>query len=46
VELLGRVGEVGRTEPTIGREWGQMARTAMPPLRVEGFHMSSVSEAV
>ncbi len=46
VELLGRVAEAGRVEPTIGREWGQYARTAMAPLRVEGFNMSSVSDAV
>jgi len=46
VELLGRVVESGRVEPTIGREWGQYVRTAMAPLRVDGFNMSSVSDAV
>jgi predicted Zn-dependent protease len=46
VELLARIAEVGRTEPTLGREWGDYALTAMPTLRVAGFNMSSVSRAV
>ena len=38
VELLGRVTEVGRTEPALPREWGDyFTRIAMPALRVEGF---------
>jgi predicted Zn-dependent protease len=46
VDLLGRVLEVGASVPTLPREWGDyFTRTAMPPLRVDGFNMSSVSQA-
>jgi predicted Zn-dependent protease len=46
VAMLGRLTEVGRTEPTLPREWGDyFTRAAMPPVRVEGFNMSSVSQA-
>jgi predicted Zn-dependent protease len=46
VGLLGRLLEVGATAPTLPREWGDyFNRAAMPPLRVEGFNMSSVSQA-
>jgi predicted Zn-dependent protease len=46
VGLLSRVTEVGATQPTLPREWGDyFNRAAMPPLRVEGFNMSSVSQA-
>jgi predicted Zn-dependent protease len=46
VSMLGRLTEVGATEPTLPREWGDyFTRTAMPPARVEGFNMSSVSQA-
>jgi predicted Zn-dependent protease len=46
VAMLGRLLEVGATVPTLPREWGDyFNRTAMPPLRVEGFNMSSVSQA-
>ncbi len=46
VDLLGRVGEVGASERALSREWGEWAsRTSMPPLRVDGFNMSSVSPA-
>jgi predicted Zn-dependent protease len=46
VGLLGRLGEAGQTVPALPREWGDyFTRTAMPPLRVEGFNMSSVSQA-
>ena len=44
--ILGRVEAVGRSVPTIGREFGAyLARTATPPLLVSGFNMSSVSPA-
>lgn len=44
--LLRRATEAGRTEPTLPREWKDwFTRTAMPPLRIPDFHMSSVSEA-
>ncbi len=46
VSMLGRLAEVGVTEPTLPREWGDyFTRAAMPPVRVEGFNMSSVSQA-
>jgi predicted Zn-dependent protease len=46
VALLDRIAEAGATEPTLPREWGgAFSRTSMPPLRVEGFNMSSVSQA-
>ena len=46
VGMLGRVIEVGATERTLPREWGDyFNRAAMPSLRVEGFNMSSVSQA-
>ena len=46
VDMLGRLVEVGATVPTLPREWvDYFTRTAMPPLRVEGFNMSSVSQA-
>jgi predicted Zn-dependent protease len=46
VALLGRLAEAGTTVPALGREFGDsFPRTAMPPLRVEGFNMSSVSQA-
>jgi len=46
VGMLGRLLEVGATVPTLPREWGDyFNRSAMPPVRVEGFNMSSVSQA-
>ena len=46
VGMLSRVIEVGATEKTLPREWGDyFNRAAMPPLRVEAFNMSSVSQA-
>jgi len=46
VGMLGRLLEVGATVPTLPREWGDyFNRAAMPPARVEGFNMSSVSQA-
>jgi predicted Zn-dependent protease len=46
VGMLGRLIEVGQTVPALPREWGDyFTRTAMPPVRVEGFNMSSVSQA-
>jgi predicted Zn-dependent protease len=47
IDLLGRVTEVGRTTPTLGREWESFfPRTAMPPIRVRDFTMSTVSQAL
>ncbi|MEV0246959.1 TldD/PmbA family protein [Nocardia sp. NPDC050712] len=46
LDLLRRVAEAGRTEITLPREWKDwFSRTAMPPLRIPDFHMSSVSQA-
>jgi predicted Zn-dependent protease len=46
VDLLGRVTEVGRTEKCLPREWNDFfTRTAMPPLRIPDFNMSTVSQA-
>jgi len=46
VGMLSRVLEVGATEQTLPREWGDyFNRAAMPTLRIEGFNMSSVSQA-
>ncbi len=44
--LLSRATEAGATEKTLPREWKDwFTRTAMPPLRIPDFHMSSVSKA-
>jgi len=46
VDLLGRITEVGATEPTLPREWADyFTRAAMPALRIPDFNMSSVSQA-
>ncbi len=46
VGMLSRITEVGLTIPTLPREWSDyFTRAAMPPVRVDGFNMSSVSQA-
>ena len=46
VAMLGRMAEVGRSEPALPREWSDyFTRVIMPPVRIEGFNMSSVSQA-
>ena len=46
VGMLSRLAEAGAAEPTLPREWGDyFTRAAMPPLRIEAFNMSSVSQA-
>jgi predicted Zn-dependent protease len=46
VDMLGRVSEVGSTQPTLPREWGDyFTRAAMPAVRVDDFNMSTVSQA-
>ncbi len=46
LDLLRRVTEAGTSEITLPREWKDwFTRTAMPPLRIPDFHMSSVSQA-
>lgn len=44
LDVLRRAPEVGATERTLPREWKDwFTRTAMPPVRVPDFNMSSVS---
>ena len=46
VSMMRRVVSVGDTDNTLAREWGDyFTRTRMPALRVDGFNMSSVSQA-
>ncbi|HTZ07821.1 MAG TPA: metallopeptidase TldD-related protein [Acidimicrobiales bacterium] len=46
LDVLARTAEAGATVRALSREWGEwMPRTAMPPLRVADFNMSSVSPA-
>jgi predicted Zn-dependent protease len=46
VAMLGRITEAGATARTLPREWSDyFTRAAMPPVRVDGFNMSSVSQA-
>jgi predicted Zn-dependent protease len=46
IDLLGRVSEIGRTQPALPREWSDdFTWTAMPTMRIPGFNMSSVSQA-
>jgi predicted Zn-dependent protease len=46
VDLLTRVQTAGATEITLPREWGEFfTRAAMPALRIEGYNMSTASEA-
>jgi len=46
VALLGKISEAGATAVTLPREWSDyLTRAAMPAVRVDGFNMSSVSQA-
>lgn len=46
VAMLAQTVEIGRTEQTLCREWADyFPFTKVPPLRVEGWNMSSVSQA-
>jgi predicted Zn-dependent protease len=46
VAMLGRIAEAGATVPALPREWSDnFTRSAMPPLRIDAFNMSSVSQA-
>lgn len=46
LDVLRQAAAVGRTEPALSREWSDwFTRSAMPPIRVDGFNMSSVSKA-
>lgn len=47
IDLLGRIRDAGTTVASFSREWGEwFPRTATPPLTVEGFHFSTVSDAL
>lgn len=46
LDVLRQASAVGRTGPALSREWSDwFTRSAMPAIRVDGFHMSSVSKA-
>ncbi len=46
IDLIRRASEVGATEGALGREMKDwFSRTAMPPIRIPDFNMSSVSQA-
>jgi predicted Zn-dependent protease len=46
IGMLKRASAVGRSEATLAREFGDyFTRTRMPAMRVDGFNMSSVSQA-
>lgn len=46
IDILRRIRDAGSTVPSFSREWGEwFPRTATPPLTVEGFHFSTVSDA-
>lgn len=46
LDVLDRITEIGETVRCYPREWGDFfTRTAMPPVRVVDFNMSSVSQA-
>jgi predicted Zn-dependent protease len=46
VDMLDRITEVGAPQRTLCREWNDyFTRTAMPPVRVADFNMSTVSQA-
>jgi len=46
IDLLSRIHDAGVTRPTLSREWGEwFPRTSMPALTVDGFNVSTLSEA-
>ncbi|AZI59151.1 TldD/PmbA family protein [Nakamurella antarctica] len=46
LDMLRQVGDVGRSERALSREWSDwFTRTQMPSMRIDGFNMSSVSQA-
>ncbi len=46
VRVLARTTEIGRAELALSREMGDAVYVKAPPLRVDGFFMSSASEAI
>ncbi len=46
LDVFRQAAAVGRTEPALSREWSDwFTRSAVPPMRVDGFNMSSTSKA-
>ena len=46
LDVLRQAADVGASEQTLSREWSDwFTRTVVPPMLVDGFHMSSVSQA-
>ncbi len=45
VDMLRQTIEIGESEDALGREFNYLALTRVPPIRVESWNMSSVSEA-
>ena len=46
LDVVRQASEVARSERALSREWSDwFTRTVMPSMRVDGFHMSSVSQA-
>jgi predicted Zn-dependent protease len=46
LDVLRRASDIGGTQRCLSREWSDwFTRSAMPPIRVDGFNMSSVSKA-
>jgi predicted Zn-dependent protease len=46
LDLLTRIVDAGDSVATFSREWGEFfSRTAMPPLTLDGFHLSTSSDA-
>ncbi|HVL90883.1 MAG TPA: metallopeptidase TldD-related protein, partial [Actinomycetota bacterium] len=45
VAMLAQTTEIGRSAPTLPREFEEFGLTKMPPIRVADFNMSSISEA-
>ena len=46
LDVLRQAADVGASVQTLSREWSDwFTRTVMPPILVDGFHMSSVSQA-
>jgi len=46
LDVFRQASAVGRTDPALSREWSDwFTRCAMPAIRVDGFNMSSVSDA-
>ncbi|MFN2613722.1 MAG: metallopeptidase TldD-related protein [Actinomycetota bacterium] len=45
VAAFAQAVEIGRSAPTLPREWDEFLLAKAPPMRIENFNMSSVSQA-